>query len=270
MDGRVFLYRGFAVGLGGTLKRPFTEVVDGRASIALPIVGGYTADRIDNFRYRELISIKEVRTYATGNQSADGSYHTVVSAVMEGLNILDFITADAVVARLSSQHAPDGAQPSIVTTGSTFHNLKVGGHRVEVDLDHDLFGQLATYSAFQDRFERDEEFQEMVQKRFMWTTPPEKLPEGFAYSIPLPNRRVWPESRGMVPCTLVKDIQTTATEMQRYGHILCVPQVGYIVLGELFVSPYARRLTMMRLVLGSPVEAMLCGCDVETDGTTYP
>jgi hypothetical protein len=270
MDGRVFLYRGFAVGLGGTLKRPFTEVVDDRASIALPIVGGYTASRIENFRYRELISIKEVRTYATGNQSADGSYHTVVSAVMEGLNILDFITADAVVGRLSSQHAPDGAEPEIVTTGSTFHNLRIGGHPVDVELDHDLFGNLPTYSAFRDRFQRDDDFQEQIQRRFMWTMPPDKLPAGFASSVPLPNRKGWPESRGMVPCTLVKDIHCGAPEIERYGHILCVPQVGYILLGELFVSQYARRLTMMRLVLGSPVAADLCGCDVETDGTTYP
>jgi hypothetical protein len=270
MDGRVFLYRGFAVGLGGTLTRPFQDVVDGRASVALPIVGGYTAGRIENYRFHELISIKEVRTYTTGSQSRDGAYNTVVSATMEGLNIADFITADAVVGRLSSRHAPDGAEPEIVTTGSTFYNLRIGGHQVDVDLDHHLFGELDTYSALRDRFERDDEFQELAQRRFMWTTPPEKLPAGFATSVPLPNRSGWPESRGMVPCNLVKNINCDAPEVERYGHILCVPQVGYIILGELFVSQYARRLTMMRLVLGSPVEASLCGCDVETDGTTYP
>jgi hypothetical protein len=270
MDGRVFLYRGFAVGLGGTLTRPFHEVVDGRASVALPIVGGYTAERIENFRFRELISIKEVRTYCTGSQSRDGAYNTVVSATMEGLNILDFITADAVVGRLSSRHTPDGAEPQIVTTGSTFHNLRIGGHPVDVDLDHHLLNQLDTYTAFRSRFERDDEFQELAQHRFMWTTPPDKLPAGFASSVPLPNRTGWPESRGMVPCTLVKNLVCDAAEVERYGHILCVPQVGYIVLGELFVSQYARRLSMMRLVLGSPVEAALVGCDVETDGTTYP
>jgi hypothetical protein len=270
MDGRVFLYRGFAVGLGGTLKRPFNEVVDGRASVALPIVGGYTAGRVENYRFHELISIKEVRTYVTGSQSKDGAYNTVVSATMEGLNILDFITADAVIGRLSSRHAADGAEPEIVTTGSTFHNLRIGGHPVDVDLDHRLFGEIARYSGFKTRFERDEDFQEMAQRRFMWTMPPDKLPAGFATQVPLPNRRTWPESRGTVPCTLVKDIHCTAPEIERYGHILCVPQVGYIILGELFVSQFTRRLTMMRLVLGSPVEADLCGCDVETDGTTYP
>lgn len=270
MDGRVFLYRGYAMGLGGTLRRPFQEVVDGGASVVLPIVGGYTAARVQNFRYRELISIKEVRTYTTGSQSKDGAYNTVVSAVMEGLNILDFITADAVVGRLSSKHAPDGAEPEIVTSGSEFHNLRIGGHAVSVDLDHELFGSLSTYSAFRNRFERDDEFQELVQRRFMWTTPPEKLPPGFLNTVPLPNRKYWPEARGMVPCSLVRDIECRAPEMERYGHILCVPQVGYIALGELFVSQYARRLTMMRLILGSPVEADLCGCDVETDGTTYP
>ncbi len=270
MDPRVFLYRGYALGLGGTLRRPFQEVVDGGASVALPIVGGYNAARVQNYRYRELISIKDVRTYTTGSQSKDGAYNTVVSAVMEGLNILASITADAVVGRLSSRHAPDGAEPEIVATGSTFHNLRIGGHPIEVDLDHDMFGSLSTYSSFRNRFERDDEFQEMIQRRFMWTTPPDKLPPGFLNSVPLPNRKYWPESRGMVPCSLVRDVRYEALEIERYGHILCVPQVGYIALGELFMSQYARRLTMMRLVLGSPVEGDVCGCDVETDGTTYP
>jgi hypothetical protein len=270
MDGRVFLYRGFASGLGGSLRRPFTEVVDGRASIALPIVGGYTAQRIDNYRHREIISIKEVRTYATGNQAKDGSYHTVVSATMEGLNILDFITADAITARLSSRHAADGAEPEIVTAGSTFHNLKIGGHPAEVELDHQLFCSLPTYSALRARFDKDADFKAELQRRFMWTRPPNTLPPGFAANVALPNRSGWPESRGTVPCSLVRDIRCNAPEFERYGHILCVPQVGYIALGELFVSQYARRLTMMRLILGSPFEGDLSGCDVETDGTTYP
>lgn len=270
MDGRVFLYRAFALGLGGTLRRPVQEVVDAAGSVALPIVGGYTEARVKDFRYRELISIKEVRSYTTGSQSKDGAYNTVVSSTMEGLNILDFITADAVVGRLSSYHAPNGDEPQIVTSGSTFHNLRIGGHAVDVDLDHEMFTTLSTYTAFRSRFERDDEFQELIQRRFMWTTPPDKLPPGFQNTVPLPNRKYWPESRGMVPCSLVREIRTNGTEMERYGHILCVPQVGYIALGELFVSQYARRLTMMRLILGSPVEADLCGCDVETDGTTYP
>jgi hypothetical protein len=74
----------------------------------------------------------------------------------------------------------------------------------------------------------------------------------------------------MVPCSLVKNLHFDAPELTRYGHVLCVPQVGYIALGELFMSQYARRLVMMRLILGSPFEGQFDCADVETDGTTYP
>ena len=96
MDGRVFLYRGFSVGVEGMLTRPFPQVLDGQASVALPIVGGYTSARVENYRLRELLSFKEARTYTTGSQSSDGAYNTVVSSTIEGLNILDIVTCDAV------------------------------------------------------------------------------------------------------------------------------------------------------------------------------
>jgi hypothetical protein len=270
MDGRVFLYRGFSVGVGGTLTRPFPQVLDGQASVALPIVGGYTSARVENYRLRELLSFKEARTYTTGSQSSDGAYNTVVSSTIEGLNILDIVTCDAVVGRVSSRHEPNADEPEIVASGSVFHNLKIGGHPVDVDLDHPMFGELSTYTKFRSRFEEDREFQQGIQKRFMWTAPPEDFPPAFGTRVPLPNRKGWPESRGMVPCSLVKDIRYNAPEVLRYGHVLCIPQVGYIVLGEFLFSQYARRLTMMRLELGSPVEARITACDVETDGTTYP
>jgi hypothetical protein len=271
MDGRVFLYRAFSVGVGGTLTRPFPQVVDGQASVSLPIVGGYTSARVENYRLRELISFKEARTHATGSQSADGAFNTVVSSTIEGLNILDVITCDAVVGRVSSRHAPDGAEPEIITAGSTFHNLKVAGHPVNLEFDETLVGsELATYTAFRTRFEKDKTFQQQAQQRFLWTTAPDKLPARFASRVLMPNRKDWPESRGMVPCSLVKNLQCDAPELSRYGHILCLPQFGYIILAELFISQYARRLTMIRLELGSPVEGRLTAADVETDGTTYP
>jgi hypothetical protein len=270
MDGRVFLYRGYSVGFGGVLTRPSHEVIDAQASVALPIVGGLTSTRVQNYRLRELISFKEARMYTTGSRSADGAYNTVVSATIEGLNILDVITCDACVGRVSSRHAPDAAEPEIVSAGSTFHNLKIGGYPVDVQFDHKLFADFPTYTQLRGEFEKNADFRERVQTQFMWTSPWKNFPPGFVGSIPMPNTNDWPESRGIVPCTLVKDITCDAPEMARYGHILCLPQVGYIVLGEFFVSQYARRLTMMRLALGSPVEGMMSACDLETDGTTYP
>ncbi len=270
MDGRVFLYRGFAVGVGGSLTRPFQQVLDGQAAATLPIVGGYTSSRVENFRFREVVSFREAHTYTTGNQSKDGAFNTLVCSTIEGLNILDIVTCDAVVARVSSRHGPEDAEPQIETSGSAFHNLKIGGHEVKVEMDHQMFGELSTYTAFRERFERDDEFQESISQRFMWTAPPDKFPKGFAQRVPLPNRRGWPESRGVVPCSLVKNLHFEAPELTRYGHVLCVPQVGYIVLSEFFVSQYARRLVMMRLELGSPFEGRLLAADVETDGTTYP
>jgi hypothetical protein len=54
------------------------------------------------------------------------------------------------------------------------------------------------------------------------------------------------------------------------GHTIRVPTVGTIYLGEVLVSQYARRLTMVRVELGSPVGGRLEVASGEINGSTYP
>src|SRR5437660_698835 len=99
-----------------------------------------------------MFSFRPAHSQVAGSYNAKtGNYDTLAAATVEGLNIVDIVTADRVVARLSSSHSERDEEPKIVATGSHFVNLRVAGQAVEVKIDSDISHSLETYSDFRDR-----------------------------------------------------------------------------------------------------------------------
>lgn len=74
-------------------------------------------------------------------------WFTLATAVLEGYNVEDIITADRVVAQLSTQHPktydrayPISHVPRVNFIGTRFENLQVGGYPVKVELDLTICG----------------------------------------------------------------------------------------------------------------------------------
>ena len=53
-------------------------------------------------------------------------------------------------------------------------------------------------------------------------------------------------------------------------HLVVVPNFGRIYFGEIFISVFSRRLTMLRLQLGSPVGGFAAFSEAESNGSWYP
>ena len=93
------------------------------------------------------LSYEAAHTQVAGNRETkpghDG-YTTLVTSVVEGLNILDVVTADLVVAQISTDHPLVGYVPSITFLGTRFENLRIAGHKVdELEMCLDIFGKRA-------------------------------------------------------------------------------------------------------------------------------
>jgi hypothetical protein len=54
------------------------------------------------------------------------------------------------------------------------------------------------------------------------------------------------------------------------GHVVTVPEFGRIFFGEVAVQKMSRRLTMMRLELGSPIGGDAAFADVQDNGGWSP
>ena len=128
--------RTFSTTRAGSSRRHNNATIQGRdeshAATSLPIIGGFASAKTENYRLRDLVSYRSAHSYVSGIQTDEGT-HTVACSTIEGLKMLDVITADAIVGRLSSKHGASG-QPEIVTLGSSFVNLKIAGQPVQVDL----------------------------------------------------------------------------------------------------------------------------------------
>src|ERR1700733_7261406 len=95
-----------ATALAGKLLLPLEQEIKPQAFAKLPDKGGYLAQRADKFRVESAISYESAHTQVAGNREKKPGhgYSTLVTSVIEGLNILDVVTADLVVAQISTEH----------------------------------------------------------------------------------------------------------------------------------------------------------------------
>lgn len=129
-----FLYHALATGVSGQITLPFEHLMEVQAPSALPFTGGYSASRAEGFRYEHILSFSSAETVTTGSESG-GFFHTLATATLEGLNILNVLTADRVVARLASKYSKETDERMTAFAGSHFQNLRIAGCPVEVKID---------------------------------------------------------------------------------------------------------------------------------------
>jgi hypothetical protein len=237
-----FHYRACAHAFSANFTRPFQQNLEIQAPISLPTIGGHGHSSVENFRFREFVSFKRAYTHVSGSQAEDGSYNTLVIASVEGLNILDVVTADRVVARIRSKHFKDAAEGEISLAGSKFENLKISCCPVKVDLDFDLFEQILTFEKAK--------------------TSIDKI------------RRISSAPRGgdhtPIACTCIRELKVECPGMKPERHGFHVDGFGNIFLGEVMIKHGEKTLTMIRLELGSAVAGSGTVVEASSNGSPYP
>ncbi len=146
-----FQFGAEGVAIGGYLERPVDELIESQAATALPPVGGYGSARVENFRHRELISIKSARTVVAGRDARlhePSVFSALATTIVEGLDIMGVVTADRVVARLTLTQKGDGF-PEFSVEGSYFQGLRIKGEPISPGAS---FGPLKPHGDEQQRF----------------------------------------------------------------------------------------------------------------------
>lgn len=248
---RTFLYHAHATGTSGRITLPFDEVIPVQAPAAIPVTGGYSTVRVEGFRYRDILSFRSATSIVSGDFSVkEQAFETVMSSTIEGLNILDVVTADVVVARIASRHPKDGGEPSIIPVGSYFENLRVAGCKVDVPLNTELFTRCSRYREVRQTINEDG----AVRTR---------LSHGFADLSAQPPG-------GALLCSLANGVSVNCREVQTEGHAIHVPHFGTVYLAEFLITPYSRSITMLRAELGSAVEGKISSGGGSGNGQPFP
>lgn len=271
-----FRFQGHAIGAGGRIRNPFQEIIEIQAASALPEIGGYGSTRATGFRYREILQFSVAHTEVTGSRTTGAGgqpvYNTLIKSTVEGLDLMGMVTADRVVANLVSEHhgEPDG-EPSIKLAGTRFENLRIAGVPVKVDLCLDVFDRLHTHQHVVDAYGKDREFRQLfdgLTMRNRLQDAPERVQRWF-HGAPADEREM-PHTKGITCLSLVRSLQPEKPpEFKGWGHVVHVEGFGTIQLAELQLSKHTRRLTMIQVNLGSPVEGDVMAASVDDGGSTY-
>ncbi|MCU0246498.1 MAG: hypothetical protein MUC42_07980 [Bryobacter sp.] len=249
---RRYLFSASAAGFSARLTAPIQHDTGVLAASTLSVSGGHCAARVENVRIGEIVSLGAVSTQVTGIFSAEKqAWETLTMATLEKLNVLDVVTVDRISVRVVSHYPLESAEPSILPLGTAFENLRIAGSGVKVNLDTGLFSEISTWSALRKRVESDPE----LDKRIAATGEDPKV--GL--------------EKGLVMCSLARsiDAESGGIAMNADGMIE-IPHFGRLYLAQYVMSPAQRRLTMLRVELGCPVEGGIEGGDVAGNGNPYP
>ncbi len=227
--------------LSGEFRRPIRHLIEAQAATSLSTIGGHARIRTENFNADHLASFRLGHTHVSGTRQDDVTVTTHTTTTIEHLNILDVVTADRVVSRLTSQHKHGKLEGHIIALGTHFDNLRIAGYEVKVTLRHELFLECETFDKLRKKVATDKD-----SGKIAWTGDKTVL------------------------CSLVEKIETKLPGVDGRSHVINVPHFGQISLAEIFAEPGTRTLTMLRLDLGSPHDATLTVAENRINGTTWP
>ena len=231
---RVHSYHAEATALSGELRRPLDQIIAPQAFVKLPEQGGYLAQRSCEFRVESVLSFRSAYTQVAGNRELKPGHAvtTLATAVVEGLNVLDIVTADLVVAQIFTEHPLDGYVPRISFLGTRFENLRIEGHPVKLDLDLNLFGNKPEYDA---PYTQSEDFVSRVSDQHAriregQSGHPNLLTELLERYNRLPESfESFSGDEETVECSLVNEVEGSFPG-HSCGHVIHVPDFGTVYL----------------------------------------
>jgi len=178
--------------------------------------------------------------------------------------VLDVVTADRVVAQISTVHPEFTTRnqvPSVTFLGTRFENLRIGGHEIKIEPALHLLGTPQNDTSY---FE-DDTVTGAIQKQYDKIADVKTLPAEIRKEFPA-DQQAWKQNDS-IKCSLVDSLSGVPRSFgSPFGHVIDVPHFGRIFLGELIIhrergnneqdlekrihDKYRFNLTMIRLEMG--------------------
>jgi hypothetical protein len=244
---RAFYYQANANAFGGRLDQPFEQV--------LPVLAPTSFSR-----------------------SPSGSFTTLATSVVEGLNVNNVLFADRIVAQISTSFSEEHPYPKVSFLGTAFEGLRIGGLELEPVFNLGICdgGTPEKYPPVSALHNRDFHAQVRQQtekfREFLDGLPREERARHewvHDYADAGNNTEDEISKRGSLLCSVVEGIETAGGSLPgaQVGHAIHIPDFGRIFLAELIVGHHSFDLTMIRLELGCPVSGTVSVAQSSSSGT---
>jgi hypothetical protein len=259
-------YHAEATALEGELKLPLAQTIERQAYAKVHEDGGYLSQHSKPFRVEGIVSYAAAHTQVSGHEEEKhgNPFVTLSTSVVEDLNILNVVTADRVIAQVSTEHPRAGYIPSVTFVGTQFVNLRIAGHPVEVDLDWEI---LHDYPGGKQPITRHEGLFKRLGERLGFTAPD-----------PNTSKDLPPEDK--TEFSLVKGIRNNPFPEKCKGHVIDIPHFGKIYLAVVRILHTGQKedvyrethveLTMVEAVMGCIASGNVNCCVTKNNGSTDP
>lgn len=263
-------YNAQAHALGGVLRRPISQVVNGGADSSLSSTGGYHSTQAASFQIANILSFTSAQTQAMGSyDTGELAHNSTATAVVEGFNFQNIVTCDRIVSQLNVRFFDSGDVPEIVPTGCQFIGLRINGFAVSADLNIGVFSAAHSLAQLRTMYTADPALRASLDTISLWRENPDNLPAKLKERVISSAPDQLPESRGIVVTSLLQN-PISVGGATTHGNVLEIPGFGLVHFAEFILTDNTRRLNMLRFELGCPTDGDLVSGGTEGGGSRYP
>jgi hypothetical protein len=269
-----FLYHASAVALTGEIRRPYQQVIECQATTALPRYGGRGSSSLGPFEFYDILSHSGVASEASGVfRPEKNHFETTAQSSVKSLSLRGIVTVESLNSRVQSTHpGTKGAEPSISIDGSEIKGLRIAGRDIQLEPRLDIYKQLDTMTKLRDYYRENAAFrQDFEHSTYVGeeASLPEDLRHFFPWRRHKPSRELHHyRDMTMVPLYTIKNPSEPGFEV--YGNAVKIADFGKVHIGELIIEPHRRRVLMLHVEMGSPVEGYLDGGCSDGNGSGTP
>ena len=245
---RTHYFHANASALGGYIEKPFAKNIPVQSPASLSPSGGADEAATTAFQFEKIITAHATRSRVEGSYIA-GLPTTRAMAAVEGLNVLDTIRADELVAYISTEHPGEEPDvPRVDLSRTSINGLRVGEAILRVHLNLNFLSD-----------EDDKRFpkRSYLQEKWVWKRADRKFDS----------------DKTSLVTTLVEKIEVVRGKLGAKiadTNVLEIPNIGRVHLAELVLSGNSYELIMMRLELGCPVVGQSSASATKVNGTGGP
>lgn len=218
--------------LAGHLQLPLQQPIQPQEMATLPEDGGYLSQHSVRYNVEGVISFRKAYTQVAGHRDVKPGHGwtTVATSVIERLNILEVVTADRVVAQVSTEHPLEGYVPIVTFLGTRFDNLRIAGHPVKLELNPFLLGDKPANDG---SYGSDPGFQQRVAAQYQKIKSQTGIPGEISERYNRLPSSLGPEEP--IECSLVTHVEGSFPG-RCFGHVIDIPHFGKLYLATLRVE----------------------------------
>jgi len=253
-NGKYYIFSGHAVGVAAHIHKlddvpNLNHLIPTQAAAVLPATGGLSEGHAANYCYdvdqprkRTLVCVRHGYSMAAGRTLGD-RWETEVKTEVESVGILEKLDIGAVKLHMVSTRYMNTDKTTVELKGSSIEGLQFRDVTAKIVLDLEPFPHCTSKDALADYYRGQSAAWRTANARRFGT---------------LPEAAEARETNGVIKFSLVRDIQLSGSQdpdhpvrVENDGYTIKWDGFGRIIVGEVFVKGNDRRVTLLRLHMGS-------------------